>query len=432
MWKLTAPHRNWNSLFLSLVCVLLIAFALVGCINVNPPTAQAPVPALLPTPMPSPTTTPVPTAALSPTTLPSPTPTSNEEVPLPRIEAFVADPSYNPGGLRLSGLGDAKVAVDTAWQRLSNQPYYYTVPTLTDRYKPYDTNQLQKVLDELKKTPWLSLYKANYFDCSDMSSLLQRELTIRGFESWIVIGKDPKVPSGHAWVVVFLRSPSIRLVPVEATALLIPQPGSTYYPGGIAQTYEDYTRQGWVLQDIYQAIAWWSKGEFDWWNRTDILQKLGLPTMVSTLTPTPSPTPTPTSVPTPIPTPTPTPTPTLTPAPISQHIETPMQGVPIFSISYMNYTKYLQAGDIIDGVVQLTGPSNAVDNSYQWQFQILGPGGESIKVMTGDFRTTTSMPFHTVASYAGTYRIRVTHQSISTRNLIIDLTPPGWGYANLG
>ena len=98
----------------------------------------------------------------------------------------------------------------------------------------------------------------------------------------------------------------------------------------------------------------------------------------------------------------------------------------------MNYTKYLQAGDIIDGVVQLTGPSNAVDNSYQWQFQILGPGGESIKVLTGDFRTTTSIPFHAVVSYAGTYRIRVTHQSISTKTLMIDLTPPGWGYANLG
>jgi hypothetical protein len=204
MWKLIAPLRNWNSLFLTLVCVLLLAFALVSCININPPTQ-------------SPTST----------TLPSPTTTSNDDVPLPRIEAFIADPSYNPGGSRLSKLGDAKVVVDTAWQRLSNQSYYSTVTALTDSYKPYDTNQLQKVLDELKKTPWVSLYKLGYFDCSDMSALLQRELTIRGFESWIVIGKDPTVPSGHAWVVVFLQSPSIRLVPVEATALLIPQPGWT-------------------------------------------------------------------------------------------------------------------------------------------------------------------------------------------------------------
>ncbi len=117
-----------------------------------------------------------------------------------------------------------------------------------------------------------------------------------------------------------------------------------------------------------------------------------------------------------------------TPAP---NIETQMQGVSILGYYYMNYTKYLQAGDTIDGVVRLTGPVNPVDNSYQWQFQILGPGGESVKAVTADFRTTTSIPFHVVASYAGTYRIRVTHQSISTRTLIIDLTPTGWGYANL-
>jgi len=256
--SIKTPKRR--KLLPTLIPLLLAAIlTLTSCITVNPPASTQP------TEQPQ-------TQEVKPTPLPEPTPALTQEVPLPRIESFVADPSYNPGGSRLSGLSDAKIVVDTAWQRLSDQSYYYTIPALTDRYKPYDTTQLQKVLDELKKTPWVSLYTRNYFDCSDMSTLLQRELTIRGFESWIVIGKDPNVSSGHAWVVVFLRSPSIRLVPVEATGLLIPQPGSTYYPGGIAQTYEDYTRQGWVLQDIYQAIAW-RAGEFDWWNRTDILQK---------------------------------------------------------------------------------------------------------------------------------------------------------------
>ena len=109
-----------------------------------------------------------------------------------------------------------------------------------------------------------------------------------------------------------------------------------------------------------------------------------------------------------------------------------MQGVPVLGISYLNYTKILKAGDVIDGVVQLTGTSNAVDNSHQWQVQILGPAGESIKVLTADFTTTPSMSFHVVASYAGTYRIRITHQSMYSRMLILDLTPPGWGYQNLG
>ena len=123
----------------------------------------------------------------------------------------------------------------------------------------------------------------------------------------------------------------------------------------------------------------------------------------------------------------PAPAPTLT----TQHIETRMQGVSILQISYMNYTNYLQAGDVIDGIVSLTGPSRTTDNSYTWTFQILGPGGESIKVLNGDFRTTSSLQFHVPVSYAGTYRIRVTHQSIYTKTLTIDLTPPGWGYADL-
>ena len=119
------------------------------------------------------------------------------------------------------------------------------------------------------------------------------------------------------------------------------------------------------------------------------------------------------------------------PTPTTQHIEAQMQGVSFLGYSYLNYTNYLQAGDVIDGVVQLTGPSNNIDNTYQWTFQILGLGGESIKLLTSDFRTTGSLQFHVPASYAGTYRIRVTHQSISTKTLTINLTPPGWGYADL-
>lgn len=350
-------RRKLLPVFTSLCLAVLVA--LTSCITVTPPaspssterppiqeTKPAPV---LPTPTPSSPLSPATQPSTPPTSpVPSSTPTSTAQTSLPPIEAFVADPSFNPGGSRLSGLGDVKVSVDTEWQHLYGQTYYQSNQTIIDTYKPYDVAQLQRVLDDLKKTPWVSLYKAAYFDCTEMSALLQRELSIRGFQSWIVIGKDPNVPIGHAWVIVFVQSPHIQLVPIEATALQIPQPGSRYtFTNGVVQSFEDYTHQGWVLQDIYQAIAFRPRGEFDWWNRTDILQKLGLPTIVTEPTPMPTPTPTPT----PVPAPTPVPTPTT----ILQHIETPMQGVPIFGISYMNYTKYLQTGDIIDGVVQLTG-----------------------------------------------------------------------------
>jgi len=245
--------------FVLLILILSGLLLSASCITINPPPAQAPTPTPTPTQVPS----------------------------LPSIESFIADPNYNPGGSKLAGLSDVKIVIDNVWQQRYGQTYYQTSPALGDAYKPNDMSQLQKVLNELNRTPWVSLYKLNYFDCSDMSALLQRELTIRGFESWIVIGKDPNVRSGHAWVVVFLRSPSIRLVPVEATQLEIPQSGKEYrFVNGVAQTYEDYSRQGWVLQDVYQAIAYQPTGEFDWWNRTDILQKLGLPTIA---TPTPPP-----------------------------------------------------------------------------------------------------------------------------------------------
>jgi hypothetical protein len=257
------------------------------------------------------------------------------------------------------------------------------------------------MLDELKKTSWPSLYKASYFDCSDMSALLQRELAIRGFESWIVIGKDPKVPAGHAWVVVFLRSPSIKLVPVEATALLIPQPGNTYYPGGIAQTYEDYSRQGWVLQDIYEAVAWWPRGEFDWWNRTDILQKLGLPTLVTIPDETPA---------------------------GKQQIEYTMPPGALMGSS-VSYTKYLTSGSTVSGFTELTGTYHSSDWSYDWTFQVLGPGGESLQAWKGHWDDDSRHDFSFTASYSGVYKIRVSHVSNYPKNLAIEIEPAGWGYS---
>jgi hypothetical protein len=336
--------------------------------------------------------------------------------------------------------------------------------------------------------------------------------------------------------VVFLKSPAIQLVPIEATALAVPIPGAKYtFTNGVVQTYEDYTRQGWVLQDIYQAIAWWQSNEFDWWNRSDVLQKLNLPTLINSPIPTPTitniPTETTTIAPfakitispatglpgstfvingtafpanagltflwddsafspftsnsdvtdaagrfsgvflvpptaskgahtitvtagdrtavagfivvdatttttttptTTTPIETTTPVQTTTPGPIPQYIEAAMQGAPMFGYSYLNYTKYCNRGEIIEGFVQLTGTVNSVDNSYEWQLQILGPGGESVKLVTSDFRTTDSVSFRVVASYAGEYRIRITHRSAYARTLIINVTPAGWGYKNLG
>ncbi len=263
--------NRWSQAIFLLVAILLYT----GCITINQLPPSTPTQTSDPIPTPIITTTPLPETT-KPTPIPSPTPSPS----LPPIEAFIADPNFNPGGSQLAGLGNAKITVDGLWQKNYGQTYYQTASSLTDKYKPYDLAQLQKALDELRMTPWTSLYKLNYFDCTEMSAILQRELSIRGFESWIVIGKDPTARSGHAWVVVFVRSPSMRLIPIEATALELPKPESAYrFSNGVVQTYEDYSHQGWVLQDIYQAIALRFTGEYDYWNRNDALQKLKLPTI---------------------------------------------------------------------------------------------------------------------------------------------------------
>ncbi len=592
----STKYQNWRKLIpILLVLCLTAILTLTSCITVNqpaippstePPQTQEskPIPVL-------PAPTPVPT--------PAPTPTPTQELPLPQIEAFIADPSYNPGGQQLAGLSDAKIAVDTAWQAWYGQTYsyYQTSPALSDQYKPWGISQLQEVLDEFKKTPWVSLYDSSYFCCRHMSALLQRELTIREFESWIVIGKDPKVSTGHAWVVVFLRSPSIQLVPVEATALEIPQSGKTYrFSNGVVQTYDDYSRQGWVLQDIYQAQAWakgwWGLNDFGWWNKTNVLTKLGLPTLITTPTPAPVvPTPKPTQytlstsisppgsgtvslnppgstydsgtrvsltataasgyyfvswsgIPGSAPAPTPTPTPLL-PAPITSTISiimdsnksvvanfarvilpyvransptglssgkmnqtltfsttanTNIAGNPEYQFDWgdgsssswssspsashswanpgtyivraqariagfpsewsfgnevkietestatpqriqytmpgwgilgcvVSYTKECQAGERITGFVELTGTYYSVDWSYEWTFQILGPGGESVQIWKGRWDNSNHHDFSFTASYAGTYKIRVSHASNYPKNLVIEIQPPGWGYS---
>jgi len=91
------------------VCLFLATIlTLTSCTTVNPPAS-------------TPTTEQPQTHEENSTQSPETTPAPTQEVPLPRIESFVADPSYNPGGSRLSGLSDAKIVVDTAWQRLSDQ-----------------------------------------------------------------------------------------------------------------------------------------------------------------------------------------------------------------------------------------------------------------------------------------------------------------------
>ena len=93
------------------------------------------------------------------------------------------------------------------------------------------------------------------------------------------------------------------------------------------------------------------------------------------------------------------------------------------------YSKALKAGDKVDGFVQLAGQYHSTDWSYEWTFQIIGPGGESIHPWKGHWVNNNYHEFSFTASYAGTYKIRVYHVSSYSKNLTIEIWPPGWGYS---
>jgi len=109
-----------------------------------------------------------------------------------------------------------------------------------------------------------------------------------------------------------------------------------------------------------------------------------------------------------------------------QRIEYTMPGVPIFITRYVTYSKTLQVGDKVDGSVQLTGQYFDFDNTYEWQFQVIGPGGESIQQWKGHWVNNNYHEFSFPASYAGTYKIIVSHGSRQDKNLTIEIWPPGW------
>ena len=97
--------------------------------------------------------------------------------------------------------------------------------------------------------------------------------------------------------------------------------------------------------------------------------------------------------------------------------------------SVMSYSDYLQAGETVHGYVELTGHNYGYDWSYTWTFQVLGPGGESLEDWSGHWVNNNYHDFRFTASYAGTYKIKVSHVSSWEKQLHIEIQPAGWGYS---
>ena len=91
------------------------------------------------------------------------------------------------------------------------------------------------------------------------------------------------------------------------------------------------------------------------------------------------------------------------------------------------YTNVLERGEIIDGFVELSGEYRGQDWSFDWTFELIGPEGREIDYWEGHWVRNNHHDFSFKAQYNGTYKIRVRHNSLTDKDLLIIIKPKGWG-----
>jgi len=90
------------------------------------------------------------------------------------------------------------------------------------------------------------------------------------------------------------------------------------------------------------------------------------------------------------------------------------------------YTNVLERGEIMEGFVELTGEYRAQDWSFDWTFEIIGPEGRKIDYWEGHWVKNNHHDFNFKAQYTGNYKIRVRHNSLTDKDLLIRIKPKGW------
>lgn len=93
---------------------------------------------------------------------------------------------------------------------------------------------------------------------------------------------------------------------------------------------------------------------------------------------------------------------------------------------YVSYGKQLEAGETVDGFVELTGEYHSADEMASWNFQIFNPFGAKMYDWQGNIITAQRHDFNFTASSSGMYWLRVSHVSRYSKNLVIEIRPSGW------
>jgi len=110
-------------------------------------------------------------------------------------------------------------------------------------------------------------------------------------------------------------------------------------------------------------------------------------------------------------------------ATVQEIVDIMPQGI---SGSAVVYTNELEAGEIIEGFVELTGEYYSQDWSFDWDFLLINPEGRNIDFWTGHWVKNNHHDFSFKAQYSGLYKIMVRHDSRHDKIVTIRVVPMGW------
>jgi hypothetical protein len=95
-------------------------------------------------------------------------------------------------------------------------------------------------------------------------------------------------------------------------------------------------------------------------------------------------------------------------------------------ISWVTYSKYLRAGDAVTGSAQLTGTYYPYDWDYTWSCEVLDPEDNRMSSCSREWDEGSRCDLNFTASHDGYYKIRVSHVSFWSKDLVIEIRPTGW------
>ncbi len=96
------------------------------------------------------------------------------------------------------------------------------------------------------------------------------------------------------------------------------------------------------------------------------------------------------------------------------------------SASVNTFSNIIDRGDTVEGFAEINGEFKSYDRDFAWTFEILGPEGRRLEYKRGHWVRDNHYDFSFEAPYTGSYKIRVRHNSLFEKELLIKIKPMGW------